>query len=91
MTDSIFTMTPYISIITKHYYSGNGASRFSATTYDNKKKVRIARDYSISMDDNHKLAAKELAEKIGIRGEFIGGYIGNSKYAFICKEITKEG
>lgn len=61
------------AIVTKYHGPSNvKGSRYSATNPDGKRVI-LSTDYSLSSERNHIRAAVALRDKMGWKGELIGG------------------
>lgn len=72
-----------VSIVTKYLPPTNyKGSRVIAKTTSGLRKI-VSWKYNLDAEENHILAAKEFADKMGWKGEWHGGAIDGSSYVFV--------
>lgn len=52
-------------------------------------RIIMSYDSSLNSDDNHRVAAVKLAEKLGWRTDMIGGYFGNDVYWSQAEQLAE--
>ena len=71
------------AIITKFHGPTNvRGSRVSDTA--EAGRVMLGWDHALNADDNHKAAAKALADKFKWDGDYVGGHLPQSNSAHMC-------
>ena len=65
------------AIVTKYHGPGNTrGSRYSASDSDGNR-VYVSADNALNSDENHREACRALLQKMGWKGDMVGGYLGN--------------